>query len=63
MSLGPVIDMKDDILGDRAAFWDSIYEEYYGGPLVPDSSTGGAPTIMISKIILMAILSMFYLVW
>ncbi|KAH9634199.1 hypothetical protein HF086_001401 [Spodoptera exigua] len=40
MSIGPVIELRDDILGDRAAFWDSIYEEHYRGPLVPDSYTG-----------------------
>ncbi|KAH9634201.1 hypothetical protein HF086_001403 [Spodoptera exigua] len=61
MSLGPVIELRDDILGDRAAFWDSIYEEYYRGPLVPDSYTGAASSIMISKVILMAVVSISFL--
>ncbi|XP_022826306.1 cholinesterase 1-like [Spodoptera litura] len=43
MSIGPVIELRDDILGDRAALWDSIYEEHYRGPLVPGSYTGGSP--------------------
>ncbi|KAJ8733890.1 hypothetical protein PYW07_014441 [Mythimna separata] len=40
MSLGIDIQLKnEDILGVRKTFWDSIYEEYYRGPVMPETST------------------------
>ncbi|XP_022828859.1 uncharacterized protein LOC111358160 [Spodoptera litura] len=63
MSIGPVIELRDDILGDRAALWDSIYEEHYRGPLVPDGYTGGASSIMISKIIILIVVTIGMLNW
>lgn len=46
MSLGPVVELKDNILENRAAFWDTIYEKYYGGPVLPSvtTTTTDAPT-------------------
>ncbi|KAJ8734924.1 hypothetical protein PYW08_014174 [Mythimna loreyi] len=39
MSLGPILKLKDNILENRAAFWDNIYEKYYGGPVMPSATT------------------------
>ncbi|KAJ8734925.1 hypothetical protein PYW08_014175 [Mythimna loreyi] len=44
MSLGPSIQLKNEnILGDRMTLWDSIYDEYYRGPVMPETPTTTTP--------------------
>nr|XP_049697906.1 juvenile hormone esterase [Helicoverpa armigera]WRX06135.1 CCE001x [Helicoverpa armigera] len=67
LSLGPVLQLKDDILEGRADFWDPIYDEYYRGPVIPspepesEPTTDGAVTQMISNILYVAVILTIYL--
>uniref|UniRef100_A0A2A4JGH7 Carboxylesterase type B domain-containing protein n=1 Tax=Heliothis virescens TaxID=7102 RepID=A0A2A4JGH7_HELVI len=64
MHLASVIELKDNILEDRAAFWDTIYNEYYGGPIIPTPhQTDSAVTIKISKVLLIIILLSYIIIF
>ncbi|XP_049697930.2 cholinesterase 1 [Helicoverpa armigera] len=61
MHLASVIELKDNILEDRAAFWDIIYDQYYGGPILPHQTANAASTKISNFLLLTALLGYFIL--